>query len=295
MKIKDVCLRTGLTDRTIRFYIEKGLLNVNANDVNGRNYREYTEEDVEWLQDIAKLRKAKFSVQDILDMQNSNENINNIIARHHTHLEQEQLANELIVQKLKDIDDHKVFSWRELAHTLFGDKETEQDTMDFPVCDEPIVIEYSRTLKDYLKIIIPVLLFSIILIIGAIFALRHRYNQRDLMTAICISNVSVHDKWIEDQETFVSVSTNPDTAVGYDNYFFEHRTLHVKNIDYYNALMKENGIYMSMTIEIEIPYIEAKKNKLLDIANHIDIESVLSSQDYIKSYCTITSVMQDMN
>ena len=79
MKIKEVCERTGLTDRTIRFYIEKGLLTTDSRLVNGRINRDYSEEDILLLNDISTLRKAGFSIQDILDMQNSSRDINDII------------------------------------------------------------------------------------------------------------------------------------------------------------------------------------------------------------------------
>lgn len=294
LKIKDVCLRTGLTDRTIRFYIEKGLLNVNANDVNGRNYREYTEKDVELLKDISKLRKAKFSVQDIIDMQNPNGNMSDIVARHCMHLEQEQQVNEIIVQKLKEFNTLRNVSWRELANDLFCNADTNQIESTLDLNEEPIIIQYSKSFKDYLKIGIPIIILSLSLIVGSLFLFKHWYDHRDLMTSICISEVTIHDKWIADGKHFVSITTNPDTAVGYDNYFSEQRTLNVESIDYYNALMEEAGSYMSMTIEIEIPYIEAKESELIDIENHINIESVLSNQDYIRSYCTLTSVKHNL-
>ena len=62
MKISEVCTRTGLTDRAIRFYLEKGLLEKTAEYINGRNCREYTEEDVQQLNRISALRRAGFSI-----------------------------------------------------------------------------------------------------------------------------------------------------------------------------------------------------------------------------------------
>ena len=46
MKLKEVCERTGLTKRTVRFYEEKELFTPQKTYKNGREYREYTEEDV---------------------------------------------------------------------------------------------------------------------------------------------------------------------------------------------------------------------------------------------------------
>ena len=43
MKINKVCELTGLTERTIRFYIEKGLLQTKMESVNGRINRDFME------------------------------------------------------------------------------------------------------------------------------------------------------------------------------------------------------------------------------------------------------------
>ena len=52
MKIKEVCERTGLTERTVRFYMQKGLIAPKGEWRNGREYSEFSEPDVEMLQDL---------------------------------------------------------------------------------------------------------------------------------------------------------------------------------------------------------------------------------------------------
>ena len=49
MKIKEVCERTGLTERTVRFYMQKGLIAPKGEWRNGREYSEFSETDVEML------------------------------------------------------------------------------------------------------------------------------------------------------------------------------------------------------------------------------------------------------
>ena len=65
MKMKEVCERTGLTERTIRFYVEKGLLSPSCTFQNGREYRDYSPEDIQTLNRIAALRRAGFSIEEI--------------------------------------------------------------------------------------------------------------------------------------------------------------------------------------------------------------------------------------
>ena len=65
MRIKDVCERTGLTDRAIRLYMESGLV-VPKQDYNymGRRSISFSEEDVRILEAVAILRRAEFFLAD---------------------------------------------------------------------------------------------------------------------------------------------------------------------------------------------------------------------------------------
>ncbi len=63
MKINEVVKKTGLSKRTIYFYIEEQLITPQINDDNG--YYIFTENDVERLQLLQQLRKADFSIRDI--------------------------------------------------------------------------------------------------------------------------------------------------------------------------------------------------------------------------------------
>lgn len=66
MKMKDVIEKTGLTDRAIRLYIESELISPTSNEsYAGRKNIEFSESDVEALKNIATLRKAGFSINEI--------------------------------------------------------------------------------------------------------------------------------------------------------------------------------------------------------------------------------------
>lgn len=68
MKIKEVCSQTGLTERAVRLYLEKGLLSPKSQWYQGRIYREYSPGDVERLREIGALRSVGFSLEDIREM-----------------------------------------------------------------------------------------------------------------------------------------------------------------------------------------------------------------------------------
>ena len=58
MRINEACKRTGLSERAIRFYVEKGLLTPKSQVINGRTTTEYSETDIEILREIAALRNS---------------------------------------------------------------------------------------------------------------------------------------------------------------------------------------------------------------------------------------------
>lgn len=63
MKINEVVKKTGLTKRTIYFYIEEQFISPQINDENG--YYVFSENDVDRLLLLQQLRKADFSIKDI--------------------------------------------------------------------------------------------------------------------------------------------------------------------------------------------------------------------------------------
>lgn len=67
-KMKEVCQATGLTEKTVRFYVEQKLVEPKVE--RGLHYRSYTftDEDIQRLRDISALRSADFSVTEIRQM-----------------------------------------------------------------------------------------------------------------------------------------------------------------------------------------------------------------------------------
>ena len=68
MKIGEVCERTGLTKRAVRFYIECGLVDPEIVERNFKEYREYSPEDERHLKVIAVLRQSQFTIEQIKQM-----------------------------------------------------------------------------------------------------------------------------------------------------------------------------------------------------------------------------------
>ncbi|MBQ8332714.1 MAG: MerR family transcriptional regulator [Clostridia bacterium] len=75
MKIKEAAERTGLTEKAIRLYEEKGLIAPPVTEINGRKFRDYDEDTMTELNTIAGLRRSFFSLEQIAKMQENPDEI----------------------------------------------------------------------------------------------------------------------------------------------------------------------------------------------------------------------------
>ena len=69
-QIKEVCQLSGLSKRTLQFYDEKGLLNVQRSD---SNYRIYGEEDIQRIWKILVYKEMGFSLSEIGELLDAGE------------------------------------------------------------------------------------------------------------------------------------------------------------------------------------------------------------------------------
>ncbi len=119
MQMKDVCARTGLTDRAVRLYVENGLVSPHQ-EVNyaGRRSLSFSEEDVRALEDVATLRRAAFSLTDIAAMQSSPEALPALIEAHRQKLAEDIETKAVVLDALRQIDVGAVTDCRAVADAL---------------------------------------------------------------------------------------------------------------------------------------------------------------------------------
>lgn len=103
MKIKEVSERTGLTKKTIRYYEAEGLLSPEKQWQNGREYRNYSEADIQQLEKIASLRRARFSVEEIRHIHEVPGDIPEIFQSYRRRLQQEQVDLSAILAVINNI------------------------------------------------------------------------------------------------------------------------------------------------------------------------------------------------
>ncbi len=120
MKLKEVCAVTGLSRKTIRLYEEKGLLIPRKEMKNGREYRDYSPEDVQQLKNIATLRRAWFTMEEIRTMQDHPESIQDIFPQYRQWLYQQRQDLDKLLHAAEQIDVSSLQSLGQLTEQISG-------------------------------------------------------------------------------------------------------------------------------------------------------------------------------
>ncbi len=290
MKINEACKRTGLSERAIRFYVEKGLLTPRSQVINGRTTTEYSETDIEVLKDIATLRNAEFSIADILAMQSSDEDVCKIIQKHCTRLEQERELRDELLKELKEISKRNTISWRKISSILSQKGENYQwQGMRIPEEESEVIESDKKNFGDGIKGIAKwgVLVFFIALVIFVFVYDKH--NNKILTSSFIVDEVAVEQKWTRDDNYYVSVySICPDTDV--EAFFKSPRTMQTGAREYYEAMQITGEAYNSFEIRIEISYADAREEGILDKNGDISIEKALEIDRVVRDYCFIERI-----
>ena len=144
MKIKDAAQATGLTKKTIRFYEAQGLFVSQKQWQNGREYHDYTEENVKELQGIAALRRARFSVEEIRRMLQAPGDTGEIFAAYRTRLREEARDLRRVLAAAETIDPATLTS----AEDLIARMEPATETLPLPAVDVHPRFRYLDELEE---------------------------------------------------------------------------------------------------------------------------------------------------
>lgn len=117
MRIKEAAEQSGLTEKAIRLYEEKGLITPTITEINGRKFRDYDKDTVALLKTIGGLRRSFFSLDQIAAMQESPDRIPEIFSQYRNELKEQYdrlgmliaRADEILAQLPEaDFPDHAV-------------------------------------------------------------------------------------------------------------------------------------------------------------------------------------------
>ena len=103
MKTKKICELTGLSRKALLFYEEKGLFRPEKRWSNGREYREYSEENLRELREITTLRKAWFTIDEIRRMKESPEETPEIFRSYYLWLQAQQAELAELLRAAEDL------------------------------------------------------------------------------------------------------------------------------------------------------------------------------------------------
>ena len=149
MKIKSVCELTGLTDRTIRYYIEEKLISpLYVENYLGRKTYNFSEKDIKDLNDIAVLRKFDFTLEEIKSVINDAETSKEILSNVRERIAQAVLDGQNKLSVLSQIGTEKTYTVAELAEEL------SKASLNLPAHKETIKPDIVKTVLPILKTIV---------------------------------------------------------------------------------------------------------------------------------------------
>ncbi len=122
MKIKEVIKETGLTDRAIRLYVDNDLIKPKYDEnYSGRKSIDFSENDVEQLKNIATLRKADFSIQEIRILQTGGETAQHVVKDYIKRINERIQFNTEIIEKIGTLADEENITIETICQKLSTD------------------------------------------------------------------------------------------------------------------------------------------------------------------------------
>lgn len=118
MKIKEVSLKTGLTEKAIRLYIENGLIHPHIEKGLHRNSYTFSDTDVNELDEISVLRKAGFSIFEISLIKEMPEKLPEILNKKMMSLETEIDEKKNIKDAISRLEVHELANVSKIADSL---------------------------------------------------------------------------------------------------------------------------------------------------------------------------------
>ncbi len=261
MRIKEVCEKTGLTDKAVRTYIKEELISPNYDEnYMGRRAFNFNDEDVQQLRKIVILRKYNFSLKEIKALFAEDVTANELLASHIDQMKSDINADIDIINSMVNASSESPSNIDELCDVL---DTPEIVNKPIPVVDNNSFLknEYKRKVKQNNALVIILLIilgltmilgFVVFIVCDALRPVNSSVNETKFL-GICIVNdmntiVPYNDNTNIDEYTdallLISVKDNKVSFKDVNNKF--------DNIDV--SLTKKN------TIKIKATYITDKSS-----------------------------------
>lgn len=149
MRIKAVCEATGLTDRTVRYYIEELLIDpFYTENYLGRKTYDFSESDIRMLNDIAVLRKFGFSIAEIKEMLLHPEEIHHIVRELQNRKQAVIHEEQQLLQALLRVEETRCYTMTELAECLSA------PVVDTPLPTEDTKLDIGKLVTGFVKAVL---------------------------------------------------------------------------------------------------------------------------------------------
>ena len=189
MKIKEVIATTGLTDRAIRLYIEKDLVKPEYDEnYNGRKSIDFSEKDVEQLKNIALLRKADFSIQEIKALQDGGETAQKTVKEYINRTNRQIQFSSEIIERISTLANDGNITIEIICEKLSSNFEN----VKIPAEDMELSPKEQKEKTTFTIIsVLGMVLSGVVIILSFIFSLLYRFP------AFVEYNINVEEPLIE--------------------------------------------------------------------------------------------------
>lgn len=118
MKMKEVCTRSGLTEKAVRLYCERGLVHPEKYWERGREYLVFSDHNLRELAIVSELRRAEFSLDEIALMLENPERCGDVLAGWRGRVTEQNQRLSQAKERLGDVSTHENLSAQQLAELL---------------------------------------------------------------------------------------------------------------------------------------------------------------------------------
>ncbi|MBE6676212.1 MAG: MerR family transcriptional regulator [Ruminococcaceae bacterium] len=118
MKMKEICERSGLTERAVRLYCERGLVHPEKYSERGREYLVFSDHNLRELAIVSELRHADFSLDEIALMLERPEKCGDVLAGWRGRVTEQNQRLTQAKDKLAELSSHDQLSAERIAEQL---------------------------------------------------------------------------------------------------------------------------------------------------------------------------------
>ena len=227
MKMKELSALTGITDRTIRYYIDDGLFipEKYTENYEGRRSYEFTENDVKHLKQIALLRKYGFSIGEIKALESAGTHTTSMIQHKASEIKQRTEEQLDAIYKLESIAKMQPNSIDEICKMLdYSNLDIVlPPTIDEKSAYEPLFNKMKKRNMFFKTFIVAIIILVIILFPITVKQVVKHYSEK---TTIEVNSYMNYDRRVDSllKDNFVGLLPQKElvNVSKVENYKYQH-------------------------------------------------------------------------